>query len=45
MEWKLAGKIEVLGENLLHFHFVHLKSHMTIIEPGFGISSAALQCY
>jgi hypothetical protein len=32
----LAGKAEVLGENLSQFRFVHHKSHMTWIgiEPG-----------
>jgi hypothetical protein len=36
VEWRLAGKTEVLGENLPQCHFDHHKSHMTWrwIEPG-----------
>jgi hypothetical protein len=34
VERRLAGKTEVLGENLTKRHFVRHKSHMTI--PGFG---------
>jgi hypothetical protein len=33
VEWRLAEKTEVLGENLPQRHFVHRKSHMT--RPGF----------
>jgi hypothetical protein len=29
VEWILAGKPEIFGENLLQCHFVHHKSHMT----------------
>jgi hypothetical protein len=32
----LAGETGVLAENLLHFRFVHHKTHMTLsrLEPG-----------
>jgi hypothetical protein len=29
MEGELAGKTEILGENLPQWHFVHHKSNMT----------------
>jgi hypothetical protein len=29
VDCELAGESEVLGENLLQYHFVHQKSHMT----------------
>jgi hypothetical protein len=29
VEWQFAGETEVLGENLLQYHFVHHKPHMT----------------
>jgi hypothetical protein len=29
VEWRLAGGIEALGENMPQRHFVHHKSHMT----------------
>jgi hypothetical protein len=35
VECELAGKTEVLGENLPQFHFFHHKSHMILfgLEP------------
>jgi hypothetical protein len=32
VEWRLAGKTEVLGENLSQRHFIYLKSHLP--DPG-----------
>jgi hypothetical protein len=32
VEWELAEEIELLGEKLPKFHFVHYKSHMTWTE-------------
>jgi hypothetical protein len=32
VEWRLAGKTEVLGEKLPQLHFVYHKSHTT--RPG-----------
>jgi hypothetical protein len=36
MESELARETEVLGKNLLQYHFIHHKSHMTCpgLEPG-----------
>jgi hypothetical protein len=36
VEWRLAGEIEVLGENLTQSHFSQHKSHLTRpgLEPG-----------
>jgi hypothetical protein len=36
VELELTGEIEVLGENLPHYNFVHHKSHMTWpeLKPG-----------
>jgi hypothetical protein len=34
VEWRLVGETEVLGENLTQRHFVHHKSHLTILAVG-----------
>jgi hypothetical protein len=36
VEWELAGKTEVMGENLLNYYFFHHNSHMSWpdTEPG-----------
>jgi hypothetical protein len=34
--WELAGKTDVIWENLRHYHFVHHKSHMTWRELEIG---------
>jgi hypothetical protein len=36
VKWRLAGKTEVLWENLPQHHFVHYKPHLTRpgLEPG-----------
>jgi hypothetical protein len=36
VEWELAGETEVLGENLLQYHFVHHKSHVTWLGSNLG---------
>jgi hypothetical protein len=40
LEQTVEWETEVLGENLLHYYFVHYKSHMTL--P--GIESAMPEC-
>jgi hypothetical protein len=40
VEWRMAGEIEVLGENLPQRHFVHYKSHMT--RPGLETRATAV---
>jgi hypothetical protein len=37
VEWELVGETEVLWENLLQWHFVHHKSHVTWSEIEAGL--------
>jgi hypothetical protein len=37
VKWELVREIEILGENLPQYHFVHQKSHMTWPGSGLGL--------
>jgi hypothetical protein len=47
VEWESAGEIEVFGESLSQYHFIHHKSHMTYpgIEPGPAVVSQRLTAW